>query len=205
MSASYRADVISAALARNVTAAVGNDGVRWLAELPSILRTIADDWDFTLGEPYELSYHYVAAVTTADGTPAVLKLGVPTGNSLAEEAPALAAFRGHGAVRLLKAELDRGALLLERVTPGGRLRDLVPHRDVEATSAAAGVMRALHRPPEVDCTIAESIGQADAFTNYVKTYANTGPLPLELVVRAGGLMRELCASATDRVVLHGDL
>jgi streptomycin 6-kinase len=36
-------------------------------------------------------------------------------------------------------------------------------------------------------------------------YGDGGPLPLDLVTRAGGLMRELCASATVRVVLHGDL
>jgi streptomycin 6-kinase len=136
------AGVITDELARNVVGAWGDDGARWLADLPSIVRELAHDWDLTVGAPYDLSYHYVTAVTCGDGTPAVLKLGVPTGTSLAEEAPALAAFDGRGAVRLLRAELDRGALL-ERITPGWRARDLVPDRDVEATSAAVGVMRRL--------------------------------------------------------------
>ncbi|HEY7176601.1 MAG TPA: aminoglycoside phosphotransferase family protein, partial [Micromonosporaceae bacterium] len=192
-------------LARNVPAVWGDDGARWLQNLPAIVRDVARDWDLTIGEPYELSYHYVAAVICGDGTPAVLKLGVPEGTSLAEEAPALAAFDGRGAVRLLREDLTRGALLLEHVAPGWRTSDLVPVRDSEATSAAVGVMRRLHGAPPPECRIPEALTQADAFDEYVATFGETGPLPLDLVVRAGGLMRELCASATERVVLHGDL
>jgi streptomycin 6-kinase len=197
--------VITDELARNVVNVWGDDGVRWLADLLSIVRKLARDWDLTIGAPYELSYHYVTAVTCRDGTPAVLKLGVPTGTSLAEEAPALAAFQGRGAVRLLRAALDRGALLLERVTPGWRARELVPDRDSEATSAAVGVMRRLHVPPPPGCPMPEALAQVRAFDDYVTVHGEAGPLPLDFVVRAGGLMRELCASATERVTLHGDL
>jgi streptomycin 6-kinase len=197
--------MITDALTRNVIGAWGDDGARWLADLPGILRQVAHDWDLAIGTPYELSYHYVAAVTCGDGTPAVLKLGVPTATSLAEEAPALAAFDGRGAVRLLRAELDRGALLLERITPGWRARDLVPGRDAEATSAAVGVMWRLHVPPPPGRTMPDALTQAEAFDDYLTTHRGGGPLPRDLVARAGGLMRELCASATETVVLHGDL
>jgi streptomycin 6-kinase len=197
--------VVTDELARNVVGVWGRDGARWLAQLPSTLREVARDWGLAVGAPFELSYHYVTAVTCADGTPAVLKLGVPSGTSLAEEAPALAAFDGRGAVRLLRADLDRGALLLECVVPGWRARDLVPGRDAEATSAAVGVMRRLHAPPPPGCAIPEALAQARAFDEYATVHRDTGPLPLDLVVRAGGLMRELCASATGHVVLHGDL
>ncbi|HEX8347620.1 MAG TPA: aminoglycoside phosphotransferase family protein [Actinoplanes sp.] len=197
--------MITDELARNVVGAWGSDGARWLAELPSIVREVARDWDLTVGAPYELSYHYVAAVVCADGTPAVLKLGVPSGTSLAEEAPALAAFGGRGAVQMLRVDLDRGALLLERVTPGWRARDLVHDRDGEATSAAIGVMRRLHVPPPPGCSVPDLLSQAQAFDDYRTVHGDAGPLPLDLVLRAGGLMRELCASATDHVVLHGDL
>jgi streptomycin 6-kinase len=197
--------MISDVLARNVVGVWGDDGARWLVDLPRIVRELASDWDLTVGGPYDLSYHYVTAVTCGDGTPAVLKLGVPTGTSLAEEAPALSAFEGRGAVRLLRVDLDRGALLLERVTPGWRARDLLPERDAAATSAAVGVMRRLHVPPPPGCTMPDATAQVDAFDSYATVHGDAGPLPLDLVVRAGGLMHELCASATERVVLHGDL
>ncbi|MCU7727436.1 aminoglycoside phosphotransferase family protein [Actinoplanes sp. KI2] len=197
--------MITDELARNVVGAWGGDGARWLAELPAVLRSLATDWDLTVGAPFDLSYHYVTAVVLGDGTPAVLKLGVPTGTSLAEEARALTAFDGHGAVRLLRADLDRGAILLERIAPGGRARDLVPGRDSEATSVAADVMRRLHRPPPPGCTMPDLLSQARAFDDYRAVHGQAGPLPLDLVVRAGGLMRELCASAPAHVLLHGDL
>lgn len=195
---------ITDALRHNVEVVWGEAGSRWLADLPRVLDEIARDWALTVGEPFDLSYHYVVAVVREDGTPAVLKLGVPSGDSLREEAPALRAFDGHGAVRLLRADLDRGALLLERAEPGGRLRDLVPDRDAEATSIAAGVIRELAaaRP---DPELPDLVRQAHAFDDYTARHGDGGPLPGDLVIRAGGLMRELCASAPARVVLHGDL
>lgn len=211
-------------LARNVVQTWGDDGDRWLSDLPGILRAVARGWELTVGAPYELSWHYVVEATRGDGTHAVLKLGVPGDASLAAEAAALAAFGGRGAVRPLRVALDRGALLLERVAPGWRARDLVPDRDAEATSAAVGVIRRLHEPPFGSAasgsaasggadpggeassgTLPDLLDQARAFDRYVAAHGSAGPLPLDLVVRAGGLMRELCASAPRRVVLHGDL
>lgn len=197
--------MITEELARNVVGAWGEDGARWLERLPSIVSRAAGDWRLEVGEPYELSYHYVCAVTCADGTAAVLKLGVPSATALGEEFAALAAFEGRGAVRLLRAELERGALLLEHVSPGWRARDLVPYQDGEATSAMAGVMRRLHAPPRPGCVIPPALAQAAAFDDYVAVHGSSGPLPVDLVVKAAGLIRELCASATEQVVLHGDL
>jgi len=197
--------VITEALARNVVDVWGADGSRWLADLPSIVEGFARDWSLEIGEAFDLSYHYVTAVTCADGSPAVLKLGVPTGTSLAEEAPALEAFDGRGAARLLRADLARGGLLLERILPGWRARDLVPANDADATSAAVGVMRRIHVPPPVNSAIPEALAQADAFDEYAARFGEGGPRPLDYVLHAGGLMRELCASATERAVLHGDL
>ncbi|MDG4784572.1 aminoglycoside phosphotransferase family protein [Micromonospora sp. WMMD1102] len=197
--------VVPEALARNVRQVWQADGRRWLAELPRTLAGVAADWELTLGRPYDLSYHYVTAVTCADGRPAVLKLGVPSGDSLRNEAPALAAFAGRGAVRLLRADLDRGALLLERAEPGGRLRDLVPTRDTEATSVAAELLRRLAVPPPADCPLPDLSTYAAGFDRYLAAHGDGGPLPADLVGRAGGLMRELCASAPRRAVLHGDL
>ncbi|WP_451916695.1 aminoglycoside phosphotransferase family protein [Actinomadura rubrobrunea] len=130
---------------------------------------------------------------------------MPSETALAGEASALAAFDGRGAVRLLRTDLERGALLLERVAPGRPARDLVPARDAEATTAIASVMRRLHVPPPPDSELPDLLTQARAFDDYAARHGENGPLPLDMVLRAGGLMRELCASAAERVVLHGDL
>jgi streptomycin 6-kinase len=196
--------VITDVLRRNVLGAWGADGARWLTDLPRVLDEVARDWDLTVGEPFDLSYHYVVAVRQGDGTHAVLKLGVPTGDSLREELPALRAFAGHGAVRVLRADLGRGALLLEHAEPGERLRDLVPARDAEATSIAVRVMKRLAEA-EPDDALPALVNQAKGFDEYLARHGDGGPLPGDLVARAGGLMRELCSSAEARVVLHGDL
>ena len=88
--AAARRELIIDALTRNVLGVWGDDGARWLADLPAIVREVARDWDLAVGAPYELSYHYVTAVTCADGTPAVLKLGVPAGSTV------VCVLTGHG-------------------------------------------------------------------------------------------------------------
>ncbi|WP_426503925.1 aminoglycoside phosphotransferase family protein [Dactylosporangium sp. McL0621] len=189
---------------RNVTAVWGEAGARWLDALPATLGEVAVGWGLTVGAPYDLTFHFVAAATTAAGEPVVLKLGVPGGDSLAEESRALAAFGGRGAVRLLRADLGRGALLLERAEPGVRARD-VP--DAEATAAVAGVMRELHVPQHdtAEPLLPDVLGQVRAFDRHLARFPGDDPLPRAFVATAAGLMRELCASAPSRVLLHGDL
>jgi len=84
-----------------------------------LLEELAEEWDFTLGEPYVLggASEHVMRVELADGTPAVLKIGIPHRES-EQEADALECWNGDGAVRLLRRDDARNALLLERCEPG---------------------------------------------------------------------------------------
>ena len=49
--------------------------------LPSLLSDYAQRWSLKLLPPFALSYHYVAPAIRADGSPAVLKAGVPISRS----------------------------------------------------------------------------------------------------------------------------
>ncbi|MDI6769490.1 MAG: aminoglycoside phosphotransferase family protein [Anaerolineales bacterium] len=100
----------------------GENGKRWLAELPDLLAEASHRWELTLGEPFLLSYNYVCAVTRADGTPAVLKLGVPN-RELSSETAALRLYDGEGACRLYESDPEAGMLLFERLFPGTMLCD----------------------------------------------------------------------------------
>jgi streptomycin 6-kinase len=190
--------VVPAAFARTVAAVFGSDGERWLAALPTVLDRVLAAWGLTLVATFELSMNWVGEVRRADGSAAVLKLGVPQAGHLAHEATALAFFGGHGAVRLLAEDRERGALLLERARPGAPIRDLVTDRDEDATAAVIAMIRRLHRPAPPGVALPSLQGYAAAFED-------PRGLPVDLVARAAGLFAELCASATDRVVLHGDL
>jgi streptomycin 6-kinase len=195
---------IPAELTRNVLENWAGEGRRWLAGLPGLVSGIAADWELSVGAPYSLSFHWVAPVTRADGSPAVLKLGVPSGH-LAVEAEALRAYGGHGAVRLLAEDAARGALLLERADPGTPAAVLVSQDDSAATAALIGVGRRLHRPVWPGCGLPELSAERDSFRGHLARFPHDDPLPRRLVVRAAGLFEELCASAPERHVLHGDL
>ncbi len=89
----------------------------WIADLPGIIAGLEQDWSITVGRPYDSSTEaFVAEATLADGTPVVLKLMIPRpGDHARREITVLELTAGEGCVRLLRADADRGALLLERL------------------------------------------------------------------------------------------
>jgi streptomycin 6-kinase len=110
-----------------------------LERLERIAREVAAEWGLELGPPFELSnYSYVAPA----GDGAVLKVQQPEDVESAHEPEALALWHGEGAVRLLRHDAPRKALLLERARPG---RDLSWLPDNEATTTAVDVARTLWR------------------------------------------------------------
>src|SRR3954449_11758332 len=100
---------------RKKARAVGADA--WVDELPALVRDIEAEWQIVVGRAYRDSTEaYVAEATLADGTPAVLKLLVPRdGDAAAHEATVLRIAAGEGCPRLLRDDVGRGALLLERL------------------------------------------------------------------------------------------
>src|SRR6266545_6097767 len=124
----------------------GDEGMSWLRRLPAIIDECVRDWGIQVGPPFGLTYNYVASARYADGNQAVLKLGLPGDEALRREVAALRLAGGRGTAYLLEADVDRGAMLLERLVPGRPLRDLVADDDETATATAAQVMRQLWRP-----------------------------------------------------------
>jgi streptomycin 6-kinase len=90
----------------------------WLAGLPELVAGLERDWGITVGRAYaDPTEAYVAEAELADGTPAVLKLLVPRPGQAADEITVLRLAGGAGCVRLLAADADRSALLLDRLGP----------------------------------------------------------------------------------------
>jgi streptomycin 6-kinase len=89
----------------------------WLDELPELVRGLEADWGLTVGDAFPFSTEaVVATVVCADGSEAVLKLIVPRdGEAAAREATALRLADGEGCARLLREDVDLGALLLEKL------------------------------------------------------------------------------------------
>ena len=119
-----------------------DDATRWLHGLPELAGEYLERWDLTLdGRPVNGFVSVVQPVRRADGTPAMLKLGL-----LHEESEhewfALSIWDGQGAVRLLDHDADEGVLLLERLRP----ETLAGQPIEEAITIAGTLRRRLLRP-----------------------------------------------------------
>src|SRR5690349_1905586 len=113
---------IPPAFAKRVVDGLGQDGERWLRDLPGTLRMLGHRWRLKLGPPFTLSYNYVIAVRTRWGAEQVLKIAPPWGDSeIAREMEALRLYNGDGACRYLGANESVRAIVIERLQPGDML------------------------------------------------------------------------------------
>lgn len=183
--------------------------------LPALLAECCERWSLELEKPFEnLSYNVVlpgkmgrgSSADDPERTDVVLKLGVPCAE-LDTEAAALSLFQGDGAVRLLERDTRRGALLLERVTPGTPIHLLQStENDEETTRTAAILMRRLWRTPPDDHSFPSLGVWFQAFARQRKQLAGgTGPFPFALIANAERTFGELNGSSSHSVLLHGDL
>ncbi|KMO83064.1 aminoglycoside resistance protein [Mycolicibacterium chubuense] len=132
-------------------------------------------------------------VRTADGTPALLKIGASDSEHLV-----LRRWGGDGAVRLLRADPHERVLLTERVGP----TTLDALTDTEACEIVAGLYSRLHVP---------ALPRLPSATKALRRWADrlddldlSVPVPRRLIEQALALTRDLSADASE-VVLHGDL
>ena len=191
--------------ARTQASLHGEAGDAWVNRLPALMEDLGQRWSLKVGQPFpNLSYNWVVPALREDGAPAVLKLSFPGDKGFRTEAAALAFFGGRGICHLLELDLDRGAMLLERLQPGRPLTDLGD--DEEATSAAAGVMKKLWRPAPPDHAFPTVSDWSRGFERLRRRFdGGTGPMPGKLVEEAESLFAELLASEEDTFLLHGDL
>lgn len=195
---------IPARLQETVTSWEGRSGVVWLAALPQLVLSYLDRWKLTLERVFEPGgqVSLVLYVRREDGSPAVLKLGLPSPES-AQEHAALAHWDGRGAVRLLDAAPQDDVMLLERLNGEIPLRSLA---ESKAMLEAAGTLQRLWvAPPEghpfrlVSEHVNELCGQLRRRRDLDAT-AELRPLMDEALDAAAALL----ADDTEQLLLHGD-
>ncbi|MEU1982145.1 aminoglycoside phosphotransferase family protein [Nocardia sp. NPDC019395] len=139
---------------RTIRTIFGEQGDRWLAELPDVVAGRCREWELELiGRPFAGGTHsFVAPVRRGDGSVAVLKIAVPDEEN-AGEATGMHCYRGEGAVHLYDFDPGSGALLLEWARPGTPLI-AQPRIPLEGRAENAGkiriacdLYRRLRRPP----------------------------------------------------------
>ncbi len=196
--------VLSEDFSQRIVGAFGQAGYDWLQGLPSVLGDLSSNWSITLQPALKgTSYRYIAPVMRADGSEALLKVGVPS-CELQAEIEALRMFNGHGAVRLIDSDSELGALLLERVKPGKPLQELAD--DELATTIAGQVMLELWGS-SVQEGIFPSVKDWSRGLHQLREQfdGGTGPFPKHLIETAEGLFRDLIQSMYESTLLHGDL
>ncbi len=165
------------------------------------LRELEERWALTIGVPYEgATCAWVAPVTRADGSSAVLKLGVAHMEA-EHEADGLRFWNGDPTVRLLDFDDRTGAMLLERCTPGTPLRE---QPESEQDEVIAGLLRRLWRLPAAPHPFRPLSTLMAYWTE--ETLAAAADWPDPGLVRAGlQLFDELPRTAPDEVLLATDL
>ena len=170
----------------------GAAGRAWLGSLPKTLAATAAEWGMELGgELHGGVLACVREVRLASGEDAILKVAGPWGRPR-DEIAALRAWNGGPTPRLLRADPDRGALVLERIRPG-----------TEAADADAGevasLLRLLRRPPWPGLAPLEEVAR-----RRVQRAVEQERASAEEAEDALATIEDLARTPVDPVLLHGD-
>ena len=185
-----------------ISTAYGDAGRHWLGALPDILRNISADWQISIDQHYpDLSYHYVAPCTCADGSEAVLKIGFPDENrEMFNEVAMLELNGGEAMVKLLRFDSERRVMLLEKLVPGENLRTIFAGNETAVIDIAVDLMQKIWRVPPAGHSFPNL---EDWFRNGFEKARKTN-FPPEYINKAGRFFEEL-NSAGRPLLLHGDL
>ena len=166
---------------------------------PQRVEDLLAEWELTADPEPPTHGHrsLVVPVHTAEGRPAVLKVGLPPGGATQEHL-ALRHWAGHGAVELLRADPHRAALLLERLT----VTDLNSVWDLEACEIVGELYGRLHIPATPQLRRLPEL--VTAATDRLRSAGS--PLPRRLVEQAIALGTDLAADpASVGTLIHTDL
>lgn len=178
----------------------GPQWLEWVDSLPHVARAYLEDWELRPdGEATHGFCSIVLPVRTPNGARAVLKISFPDVESEHEHL-VLRRWDGDGAVRLLRADPRRRAILLERL----HREDLGGLPDVQACQVVAGLYRRIHVAALPQLRTLTSV--VERWTSDLGALPRSAPIPRRLVEQALALGRDLTADpASTGSIIHGDL
>ena len=180
----------------------------WSARLPATLAECAERWSLVIGKRLSGGLiGHVFACTTETGAAAVLKLNPPSAAKFAstteQEAAALRAWGGRGAVELLALAADLPALLTTRALPGTPLSE---GHELQARREVADVLGKLFDasiPPIELRRLEQAVDQ-----HLLRKAAVSGEareLLEPLIEQARVSAKRLATSSPYEMLLHGDV
>jgi streptomycin 6-kinase len=185
---------------KGVITEAGAGGIDWLAELPHLVGQLCSDWGL-LPENRPMHGYLGLVIPVRHGdSRCVLKVTYGSDDVL-RESIALSTWHGEGAVRLIRSDVDRGALLLERLNSD---RTLAVAPIDEAVSVAARLLRRLAVPaPDGLPTTAERVDEWA--TTWPARWERLGrPVPRALLDDALGAAQQW-RTRSGRLLIDDDL
>jgi streptomycin 6-kinase len=170
-----------------------------VSELEVTARHVLEQWELRHdGSALNGSSSLVLPVRTPEGGPAMLKVSIADAESEHEHL-VLRRWGGDGAVRLLRADPHRHAVLLERLHPPS----LATLPDLDACEIVAGLYRRIQVPvmPQLR-SLTSIIGQ---WLQDFEALPRSAPIPRRQVEQALALGRDLITDSGVDAVLHGNM
>lgn len=189
------------AFTKNIQDTFGTTGKAWLQSLPSLISELEAKWHWKFSHPAkDLSYNFVGfGKRNADKKEVVVKILCPDG--VLEKELQWLQFYPEVTPKIGGSDPKLRAFLMEKVSPGQSLKYLVQQgQDEEATRILAKVILKLGKPmPSVQAPFRH-------VRDFIPTLSKLhGKVPSELVHLAAFLFQDLCMTAPQDVLLHGDL
>ena len=179
------------------------NGEQWLNRFNKLIEECEERWDIQFMPPFPLSYNFVAPALRKDQKEVVVKLGIP-GAEFNAEVSALKHYNGRGMVKLIDVDLEKGILILERLTPGTMLASL--EDDHATTRIASRVMKALWIPASGSMQVLTSEDRENALLKIlIENPEGIGPITKETLQEAAETFTALNRSIEKPYLLHGDL
>lgn len=174
----------------------GDVGRKWIDALPSLVESLCQHWNLTVAGPVMHGYLGLVIPVRCVEESCVLKVSW-IDESTSDEAMALSAWNGQGAVRLLTAQPALGALLLERLDHRHSLNDL---EIVEAVEVAGRLLRRLSIPAPSGFRSLKVVTQNLCRTLPQRWEQYRRPMPQRWVEQACDLAVQLGASSGNLLV-----
>lgn len=183
-------------LRKNIISIYGEEGENWLSGLSRQVKQLENLWELSKLRPFSnLSYNYVLSGFQGE-KPIILKLS-PNAKDLDNEAKALHAFNGYGAIAVLKQ--NNQALLLQQAIPGHPLKHFLPKKD--RIKIACNVIEKLRLAP-----LPQKDDDFPRIEAWLAALDKEWELPREHLERARRLKNQLLVrNAAPPALLHGDL
>lgn len=189
--------------------ALGEDGSRWLEDLPDTLASLAADWSIAYGRPLDGgNAAYVIEAVTADRRPVIAKVALPPGVDgfapFEQELETLRLAGGDPYAELIRDDLSRRSLLLERLGPS--LASLRWSSDRQLTAVSTTLARGWRPVPSGQ--LPTGAAKAEWLAGFVaRKWADLGrPCSPAAADKAVSYAAERAAAfdAERAVLIHGD-